>query len=174
MRVIVEYDAVASTRSVEDAVRRVGEVTRTMRRSPHLVATVPAASLDRLREAPHVRAVQVDRPERLALDSTLAVIRADDAHTSGFTGAGSTVAILDTGVDVDHPFLGGRVVAQYCSSTPMAAGEQSLCPDGTTEDDSADIDSLARCSSGAVRLCDHGTHVAGIAAGLGTGHPAAP
>jgi subtilisin family serine protease len=174
VRVIVEYDAMASSRSVADAVRRVGEVTRAMRRSPHLVATVPAAALDRLREAPHVRAVQVDRPERLALDSTLAVIRADDAHTSGLTGAGSTVAILDTGVDVDHPFLGGRVVAQYCSSTPLTAGEQSLCPDGTTEDDSADIDSLARCSSGAVRLCDHGTHVAGIAAGLGTGAAGSP
>ena len=174
VRVIVSYDALASTRTVSDAVNRVGDVGRTMRRSPHLVATVPASSLERLRRAPHVRAVQVDRPERLALDSTLPVIRADDAHASGLTGAGTTVAILDTGVDVDHPFLGGRVVAQYCSSTPFGAGQQSLCPDGTTEDDSADIDSLARCSSGGVHLCDHGTHVAGIAAGHGTGAPGSP
>lgn len=174
VRVIVTYDAVSSTRSVSDAVDRLGTVTRAMRRSPHLVATVPASDVSRLRAAPHVVAVQLDLPERLALDSSLPVIGADDAHAAGLTGAGSTVAVLDTGVDVDHPFLGGRVVAQYCSSSPQAAGEQSLCPDGTTEDDSADIDSLARCTSGGAHLCDHGTHVAGIAAGDGAGVPGAP
>ena len=80
--------------------------------------------------------------------------------------------ILDTGVDVDHPFLGGRVVAQFCSSHPHGAGEQSLCPNGRTTDDSADVDSLPACSSATEgTLCDHGTHVAGIAAGNGSAVP---
>ena len=175
VRVIVSYDALASAGSVTGSVDSVGTVNHTMRRSPHLVATVPAADLPRLRRAPHVRSVQVDVPQKIALDSSLAVIRADAAHHAGWTGAGTTVAILDTGVDVDHPFLGGRVVAQYCSSSPTGPDQQSLCPNRTTEDDNADIDSLAACASTtSSSLCDHGTHVAGIVAGNGTGVAGAP
>ena len=174
VRVIVTYDALSSTPAVTDAVDRVGTVSHTLRRSSHLVATVPASEVARLRAQPHVRSVQLDLPERATLDSSLRVIRADIAHTSGLTGAGSTVAVLDTGVDVDHPFLGGRVVAQYCSSSPQHDGEQSLCPDGTTEDDAAGVEGLARCLAGGVHLCDHGTHVAGIAAGNGAGVRGAP
>lgn len=174
VRVIVTYDALSSAGSVAGTVDSVGTVTGTMRRSPHLVATVPAADLPRLRRSPHVRTVQVDVPQRLALDSSLAVIRADAAHHAGWTGAGTTVAILDTGVDVDHPFLGGRVVAQYCSSSPTASDQRSLCPNGNTEDDNADIDSLAACATTSGALCDHGTHVAGIVAGNGTGVAGAP
>jgi subtilisin family serine protease len=172
VRVIVTYDAMASSTAVAGSVDAVGSVTRTLQRSPHLVATVPAAALARLRQAPHVRAVQLDLPQKAALDSSLHVIRADAAQSAGFTGAGTTVAILDTGVDVDHPFLGGRVIAQYCSSHPMGAGERSLCPNGRTTDDSADVDSLPACSTATVGpLCDHGTHVAGIAAGDGSAVP---
>ena len=178
VRVIVTYDSPSSTRSVAASVDAVGTVTRTMTRSAHLVATVPAAALARVRHSPHVVAVQVDVPQKVALDSSLHVIRADAAHTAGYTGAGTTVAILDTGVDVDHPFLGGRVVAQYCSSHPIGGTQQSLCPNGLTTDDSADVDSLPACSSASLGpLCDHGTHVAGIAAGDGSGvagmHPRA-
>jgi subtilisin family serine protease len=170
VRVIVTYDSLASARSVAGSVDAVGTVTRTMRRSPHLVATVPAAGLARLRQSAHVRSVQVDLPQKATLDSSLHVIRADAAHTAGNTGAGTTVAILDTGVDVDHPFLGGRVIAQYCSSHPAGTGQRSLCPNGLTTDDSADVDSLPACFSATVgTLCDHGTHVAGIAAGNGAG-----
>jgi len=175
VRVIVTYDTLSSTRSVADSVGSLGTVTHSMRRSAHLVATVPAADLGTLRRAPHVRAVQLDVPQKLALDSSLPVIRADIAHAAGYTGAGTTVAILDTGIDVDHPFLGGRVIAQYCSSSPAAPSQHSLCPNGLTEDDNADVDSLPACSAGSLGLlCEHGTHVAGIAAGNGSGVADAP
>ncbi len=174
-RVIVTYDALSSAGAVAGSVDSVGTVNRTMRRSPHLVATVPVADLPRLRRSPHVRSVQVDVPQKVALDSSLAVIRADAAHNAGWTGAGTTVAILDTGIDLDHPFLGGRVVAQYCSSSPSAANQRSLCPNGLTEDDHAGVDSLAACASPASgTLCEHGTHVAGIVAGNGTKVAGAP
>lgn len=177
VRVVVTYDTQASTRAVERAVGRVGSVTHAMTRSPHLVATVPASEVAALRAAPHVRAVQLDVAQRVALDSSLHVIRADVAHTEGLTGAGATVAVIDTGVDVDHPFLGGRVIAQYCSSTPSDATQKSLCPNGLTTDTRADTDSLPACASPSGTLCDHGTHVAGIIAGNGSGvpgtHPAA-
>jgi subtilisin family serine protease len=176
VRVIVTYDSLASRGSVSGSVDRLGSVTRTMKRSAHLVARVPARDLDRLRRAPHVRSVQLDVPEKLTLNSSTHVIHADTAHAAGWTGAGTTVAILDTGVDVDHPFLGGRVIAQYCSSDPDPSepSEQSLCPNGASTDDSADIDSLPACASAFGTICDHGTHVAGIAAGNGSGVAGAP
>ena len=176
VRVIVSYDSLASRASVAGSVGRLGTVTRTMKRSAHLVARIPASDLERLRRSPHVRSVQLDVPEKLALDSSTHVIHADTAHAAGWTGAGTTVAILDTGVDVDHPFLGGRVIAQYCSSDPEPThpSEQSLCPNGSTTDDSADIDSLPACSAAFGTICDHGTHVAGIAAGNGSGVADAP
>ena len=104
------------------------------------------------------------------------VIRADIAHTDGYTGTGATRWPSSTPRwMLDHPFLSGRVVAEYCSSSPGAPNQQSLCPNGTTEDDNADVDSLAACTSATGgTLCEHGTHVAGIAAGDGTGVAGAP
>ena len=175
VRVIITYDDAATGRaSIAREVERTGTVRVALRRSPHLVATVRRSALTALRSAPHVSAVQLDVPERLSLNSSLAVVRADAVHALGLTGSGSTVAVLDSGLDVGHPFVAGRVVAQYCSSSPSDASERSLCPDGTTEDDAAGVAGLAACASAGGRLCDHGTHVAGIVAGDGTGVTGAP
>ncbi|MDP9938760.1 S8 family peptidase [Ectopseudomonas alcaliphila] len=39
----------------------------------------------------------------------LSSIRAEHAYARGATGAGVTVAVVDTGVDIDHPELSGRI-----------------------------------------------------------------
>ena len=67
------------------------------------------------------------------------------------TGAGAVVAIVDSGVDRDHPELSGKLVG---GATFLGCGERS-CGDGDWE--SGPQDSLADKST-------HGTHVAGIAA----------
>jgi subtilisin family serine protease len=88
-------------------------------------------------------------------------------------GAGQTVAIVDTGVDTSHPFLGGRVVSEGCFSSDNHflwwGNEDSLCPNGDNE--TTVTGSGRPCP---ISGCDHGTHVAGIAAGNGTGVPNAP
>ncbi|MEU8381249.1 S8 family serine peptidase, partial [Streptosporangium sp. NPDC048865] len=77
-------------------------------------------------------------------------------------GQGQTIAIIDTGIDAGHPDFGGKVVEQACFSA-TDDGAQSLCPNGQTSDPgSADANTPA-CVHEQVNLCDHGTHVAGIA-----------
>jgi len=88
------------------------------------------------------------------------LINADDAQNQGFSGGGQTIAILDSGVDIDHPFFTGRIVEGACFS-------QNLCPNGVTA--STALNSGNNCSTTRINDgCDHGTHVAGIAAGKGT------
>ncbi len=107
--------------------------------------------------------------EDVAVPPTLAdsgpVVHAPQARSLGARGAGTAVAILDTGVQSNHPFLNGRVVAEACFSTTSAASNStSLCPGGASNSTAAG--SAAPC---AINGCDHGTHVAGIAAGRATG-----
>ncbi|HSJ50610.1 MAG TPA: S8 family serine peptidase [Actinomycetota bacterium] len=111
------------------------------------------------------------------LDSSIPLVNVDDVHVLGFAGSGSTVAILDTGIDVDHPIFAGRIVAQACfSNVGGALGETSLCPSGMpsqTGAGAADAETPA-CLVGAINECSHGSHVAAIAAGNATGVGGAP
>src|SRR4051794_23414539 len=76
----------------------------------------------------------------------------DKAHAAGFTGAGVTIAILDTGIDYTHPSLGGgfgpgfKVVRGFDLVGDAYNGTNTPVPDG---------DPLDQCNG-------HGTHIAGI------------
>jgi subtilisin family serine protease len=139
---------------------------------PYLAVEVGSDALKRLTGAAGVEDLQLNTLDPPTLASTLPVINADDVQTLGWTGAGRTVAVLDTGIDADHPFLAGRIVSQACFS---GSSGNTLCPNGMTTDTSADIEPggtmVPGCAGNAVP-CEHGTHVAGIAAGSAAGDPA--
>jgi len=106
-----------------------------------------------------------------SLIDSVPLIGMTTAYTLNATGAGKAVAVLDTGVKSNHEFLNGKVVAEACFSNAGGFGGQvTLCPGGgssQTGAGAANADTAA-CISGAQNICDHGTHVAGIAAGLNT------
>ena len=136
---------------------------------PYLALTVDAEGLTALVDSDPVITIEEDVAVPAALLDSVPLIGATPLHSSphGYDGTGFTVAILDTGVDKSHPFLdGGKVVSEACYSTNRAADHAtSTCPGGVAESTAAG--SGVACD---IPDCDHGTWVAGIAAGKdGTG-----
>ncbi|NDD64071.1 MAG: hypothetical protein EBZ36_08855, partial [Acidobacteria bacterium] len=129
---------------------------------PYAAMLVNTTGIESLRASPDVLDVEEDALHRVSLSQSVAMIGADKAWSSGYTGAGQAVAIIDTGVDKSHPFLAGKVVAEACYST-NGSGSTSFCPGGVAS--STATDSGVPCSVSGD--CSHGTHVAGIAAGKG-------
>src|SRR5947209_20072000 len=84
----------------------------------------------------------------------LTMIKAPAAWQHGYRGAGATIAIVDTGIDLPHPDLAAHLVPgadldQGVPASSGGAGEPAggLCPGPQDEN-------------------GHGTHVAGIAAAI--------
>lgn len=85
----------------------------------------------------------------------LAATNAEAAHAHA-TGAGITVAVIDTGVDASHPDLEGRVLAGAIVKADDTTGKPVLVP-ATVQETSDD-------------WYGHGSHVAGIVAADDDGH----
>jgi subtilisin family serine protease len=83
-----------------------------------------------------------DDDTRFDLQWGMDAINAPEIWEAGYRGAGATIAILDEGVDADHPDLVGQV--DFGASTSLVAGEDWNPEPGF--------------------YFNHGTHVAGIAA----------
>jgi subtilisin family serine protease len=131
---------------------------RRYRSIPAFSGRVDRAALRRLASSPDVAAVSLDR--RVHADvapASLALIKADQAQAAGFTGAGVTVAILDSGVDTDHPELADSIVGQACFVSVVENGGAG-CPGGTS---TAFGPGAAEDDEG------HGTAVSGVITGNG-------
>ena len=87
---------------------------------------------------------------RKFLDKSVPYIGADTAHASSNKGKGTYLVLIDTGINVDHPMLKGRVALEACFTILRS------CPNGTNQ----------QTGTGAAAPVDwHGSHVSGIMAG---------
>jgi subtilisin family serine protease len=123
---------------------------------PAFVATVSDDGLRQLKGDPGVRSLTPDRDIHLELLESARLIRADDVRLAlGETGAGITVAVIDTGIDTDHPDIAGDVAFEECfmlSGCPL--GGAHVSGPGSAEDDHG-----------------HGTRVSGVITSTGTVAP---
>lgn len=133
--------------------RRLQVVTNT------IVLEIDAGSLDEIKTLPGVKAVHKEKKYRTSLDNSVSQVRApetwqlSDANLQSVDGRGIRVAIIDTGVDYNHPDLGGGMGPEF-----KVIGGWDFA-----NNDHDPMDEIG-----------HGTHVAGIVAADGELRGVAP
>jgi len=128
---------------------------------PFIAMTVDKNTLERLESYPLVTTISEDVLLFPTLDDSVPLIGAPQAW-SRYSGQGQAVAILDTGVDNTHSaFSPGRIIEEACYSSTVIGQSLSFCPGGVSE--ATGPNTGVHCDLPGV--CEHGTHVAGIAAG---------
>jgi len=108
------------------------------RQLPAVAMRVTGALLGRLNDDPNVTSVWPDLEMHTMLDVSAPLIRVPEVWAASGRGTGVRVAVVDTGIDPDHPDLTGRIAAAI-----SFAGASAADGDG------------------------HGTHVSGTIAGSG-------
>lgn len=131
-----------------------------------------AEEIGRFASHPEVERVFEDALSAPQLDQSTHRIGAWSAWAQGFEGQGSTVAVLDTGVDAFHVMFQDVIKASACFSSSVEGESSSLCENGVSRQTSLTsatlalpcLDAKADAENG-TEGCLHGTHVASIAAG---------
>ncbi len=131
---------------------------------PQMAMSVDREDLEQLLNDPSVR-VQRDIPRELLLDQSVPAVYPNHLTNDALDGNGWVVAVLDTGIDSDHPFLTGKVVSEACYSAIDGLDSlytTSLCP---AEAASSTATGSGESCDETIPGCEHGTFVGGIIAG---------
>lgn len=105
---------------------------------PAIAIEATAKQIEQLTDNPTVDRIWPDLPVHTMLDVSVPMVQAPMVWDAGFTGQDVIVAIVDTGIDIQHPDFEGRI-ADTTDYTGQGADDNN----------------------------GHGTHVASIAAGSG-------
>jgi subtilisin family serine protease len=154
------------------------KINRTYDYFPVIAMDISAKALDALESSPLVSSIMEDRPvplpEPVDAESSPAadtispcssktstdvdIVGARSAWAEGYTGTGWYVAVLDSGILTNHELFAGKNIVEACFS------RTDDCPNGQSEMFGP---GAARPYSSLYDGYEHGTHVAGIAAGNG-------
>jgi len=125
---------------------------------PGFAAEVDPEALKRLQAHPLIERIELDRPGSGSMAQGGPLARIPDVYAARLAGRGVKVAIVDSGIDTDHPDFAGRLVGEQCMCS-CGAGPAGCCPNDEETQSGA---GAAEDENG------HGTNVAGIAAGGGS------
>jgi len=148
---ILQRSQVARDASQKELIQRVeklgGQILYRYQSVNALAVRIPASQRSAIENLPGVQEVLDDQVMEALLDHSTPSIGAPFFWNSGFTGAGVDVAILDTGIDANHPALSGKVLAQKRCLAALDQYQNTAYTDPTADD-----------------VNGHGTHVGGIVA----------
>lgn len=156
----------AQIRTLQDGFlnRQSSQITLITRKSnifPIVYVSMRRGDIDLLRADPQVTSINIEEEYYPTMFESTDLIGSKTANNSGYNGKGTSVAVLDTGVNKSHPFLSKKVVGEACFSTTNGVST-SLCPNQDPQ--STAVNSGKPCPQ-PVEGCNHGTHVAGTIAG---------
>ncbi len=116
-----------------------------------VIEVTDVAALSVLPRVPGADAFFLDEPHERFLDDSLPLIAQPEAEDAGFTGIGTAVAVLDTGLDYRHVDFGACTAVGTPRSCRVVANEEIAPDDGALDDHG------------------HGTNVAAIVGGVAPG-----
>lgn len=146
----------SARRAAFDRLDRTMRIGERWERFGAFTADVDAVGLAALQADPDVLSVDFDSSGSGGDDESFALIGGNTVSALGYTGAGVTVAVLDSGIDVTHPDLKDALVDEQCFCSN--ADGSGCCPKRLTT------------QSGPGAAADeygHGTNVTGIIASRG-------
>ncbi len=147
---------------------------RRFRTIPYVAATVTREQAMALAGEKSVEGIFLIRRERraeIAPAERVTAVGLSAAQTSidlgsvwdrGFDGTGTAIAVIDSGINVNHPALTGKNVGDACFANSFGSTTIAQCPSGATPQ--IGPGAASNCPGDSTR-CDHGTHVASLAAG---------
>jgi hypothetical protein len=138
--------AAAQERVLAGLTRDEFRVTYQYQTVPAMAGSVDKDGLAALLKRPDVASITLDGVGEAALAASVPLIFADQVHLQGITGQGVIVAVLDTGIDWDHPDLANGIAYERCF---LSNGECPPEPHPANDDQG------------------HGTNVSGIITGDG-------
>ena len=147
------------------------ERVKTFETIPYMALDIDQDNLQALIESENVAGIWENKPMPLSLDVSVPQIHADKSREAGFDGSGWAIAVLDSGVQSDHVFLQDKVIKEACfSSNVMGVDENNNPIEMSNSSCTGGVETLMGEGSAqncpvSVNYCDHGTIMAGIAAG---------
>ena len=117
-----------------------------------LITYISKNALSKIQKNRNIITISEYHEPGIILKESRTIINADFVNNLGYNGSGISVCLIDSGIDSNHPYLNGRVVAQKCFCEKSDYGLGGCCPNKQKEDENASDDN------------GHGTHVAGIIA----------
>ena len=140
---------------------------------PFMAMTVSPDDLARMMTMPGVTSIQEDVPVPPTMDDTVLLTEASSLWKKRHRGSGAVVAVLDTGTRYQHHAFNrsgsSKIIGSACFSSNTGISS-SVCPNGQEEMVSNTDGTAGPNCDNSVSGCDHGTHVAAIAAGSQRGN----